>query len=153
MHGISRTRLSLGRPALICGAGPIGLIALAAARASGAHPLVITDLEPKRLEFAKTLVPGCLTYQVDRNLDAQGNASNIRKLYGDSEYEAPDTALECTGVESSIVTAAYVTRRGGEVMVIGVGKDVIHNIPFMHISLAEVNTLLVTQNVDTLLIS
>ncbi len=138
MHGISRTRLSLGRGVVVCGAGPIGLIALAAARASGAHPIVITDLEPKRLAFAKDFVPSCRPYQISRNLDAQGNAKVIRSLFGDSEYEAPETILECTGVESSVVTAAYTVRRGGDLMVIGVGKDIMNNLPFMHISLAEV---------------
>lgn len=138
MHGISRTRLSLGRGALICGAGPIGLIAIAAARASGAHPIVITDLEPKRLSFAKTFVPSCQTYLVDRSLDPQENACRIRLLFGESEYEAPETVLECTGVESSVITAAYTVRRGGDLMVIGVGKDIMNNLPFMHISLAEV---------------
>jgi L-iditol 2-dehydrogenase len=138
MHGITRTRLSLGRGAVICGAGPIGLIALAASRASGAHPLVITDLEPKRLAFAKAFVPSCQAYQVDRKLDAKGNARAIRALFGSSEYEAPATILECTGVESSVITAAYTVRTGGDLMVIGVGKDIMNNLPFMHISLAEV---------------
>jgi len=123
---------------VVCGAGPIGLIALAAARASGAHPIVITDLEPTRLAFAKEFVPSCQTYQMDRNLDAQGNAQGIRKIFGEGEREAPTTILECTGVESSVITAAYTVQRGGDLMVIGVGKDIMNNLPFMHISLAEV---------------
>jgi L-iditol 2-dehydrogenase len=139
MHGIKSAGLSLGRGVVVCGAGPIGLIALAAARASGAHPIVVTDLEPGRLAFAKEFVPSCITYQVDRNKDAQGNAQAIRALFGDSEYVAPETVLECTGVESSVCTAAYTTRRGGTVMVIGVGKALMNNLPFMHMSLAEVS--------------
>jgi L-iditol 2-dehydrogenase len=141
MHGIKSAGLSLGRGAVICGAGPIGLIALAAARASGAHPLVITDLEPRRLEFAKKFVPTAITYQVHRTLDAQSNAKKIRELFDFvkvGEYGAPETVLECTGVESSIVTAAYTARRGGTVMVIGVGREIMNNLPFMHLSLAEV---------------
>lgn len=141
MHGIKSAGLSLGRGAVICGAGPIGLIALAAARASGAHPLVITDLEPKRLAFAKSFVPSAYTYQVDQNLDALGNAKKIRELFdfeNVGEYGAPETVLECTGVENSVVTAAYTARRGGTVMVIGVGKEIMNNLPFMHLSLAEV---------------
>jgi L-iditol 2-dehydrogenase len=138
MHAIERARLTLGTGSLICGAGPIGLIALAAARASGAHPLVITDLEPRRLEFAKKFVPGCFTYLVDQSLDAEENAKAIRKLFGDTEYSAPRTVLECTGVESSVCTAVFAVRRGGMVMVIGVGKEVMNNLPFMHMSLAEV---------------
>lgn len=138
LHSISRTRLSIGRGALICGAGPIGLIALAAARASGAHPLVITDLEPKRLAFAKDFVPSSQAYQVDTTLDAAGNAKAIRALFGTTEYSAPETVLECTGVESSVVTAALTVRCGGDLVVVGVGKDIMNNLPFMHISLSEV---------------
>ncbi len=141
MYGIKSAGLSLGRGAVICGAGPIGLIALAAARASGAHPLVITDLEPKRLAFAKQYVPTAVTYQVDRDLDAQGNAKKIRELFdlaNIGEHGAPETVLECTGVESSVVTAAYTARRGGMVMVIGVGREIMNNLPFMHLSLSEV---------------
>jgi L-iditol 2-dehydrogenase len=139
MHGIKTAGLSLGRGAVICGAGPIGLIALAAARASGAHPLVITDLEQHRLDFAKKFVPSATTYRINRDLDAQGNANEIRKLFGDNEYTAPETILECTGVESSVITGAYTCRRGGTVMVIGVGRDIMNNLPFMHLSLAEVS--------------
>ncbi|KAM3065362.1 hypothetical protein ACMFMG_011514 [Clarireedia jacksonii] len=149
MHAIERTHLTLGTGSLICGAGPIGLIALAAARASGAHPLVITDLEPRRLEFAKKFVPGCFTYLVDRSLDAEGNATAIRNLFGETEYSAPRTVLECTGVESSVCTAAFAVRRGGTVMVIGVGKEVMNNLPFMHMSLAEIDLKFINRYRDT----
>jgi len=150
MHALRRVRLSLGRSALICGAGPIGLIALAAARASGANPLVITDLEPKRLAFAKDFVPSCQTYQVDSKLDAVENAKKVRELFGSgSEYDAPETVLECTGVESSVITGAFACRRGGDVMVIGVGKSTMNNLPFMHISLAEINLKFINRYTDT----
>ncbi|KAJ5202122.1 Polyketide synthase enoylreductase [Penicillium cinerascens] len=41
------------------------------------------------------------------------------------------------GLESSVCTAAYTARRGGPVMGTGVGKTIMNNQPFMHISLAE----------------
>jgi L-iditol 2-dehydrogenase len=54
---------------------------------------------------------------VRSDLDAQGNAENIRALFGvkrrnasgvsENEYSAPSTVLECTGIESSIAAAAY----------------------------------------------
>jgi len=75
---------------LICGAGPIGLITLAVARASGCHPLVITDIDAGRLEFARKFVPSCQTYEVSSALNSEGNAKEIRKLYGGGEYDAPD---------------------------------------------------------------
>ncbi|KAL1854978.1 hypothetical protein Plec18170_004390 [Paecilomyces lecythidis] len=126
-----------------------GCTTLAAARASGAHPVVITDLEPRRLAFAKEFLPSCKTYQINTSLDAPGNAKAIRALFGDDEYFAPSTVLECTGVESSVCTAAYTARRGGTVMVIGVGKSIMNNLPFMHISLAEINLKFINRYRDT----
>lgn len=136
MHGISRAGLTLGQGVLVCGAGPIGLTALASARASGAHPLVITDLEPGRLEFAKKFVPGCKTYLIDKVLGPQENAAKVRELFGPTEYEQPPVVLECTGVQSSIVTGIFTVRRSGLVMVIGVGRPIINEVPFMYMSLA-----------------
>ncbi|KAK8105095.1 canditate alcohol dehydrogenase [Apiospora kogelbergensis] len=149
LHGVKTGGLSLGRPALICGAGPIGLLALAAARASGAHPIVITDLEPKRLAFAQDYVPSCIAYQVDRSISSEENAAAVRKLFGVDEYSAPQTVLECTGVESSVVLATFAVRRGGVVCVIGVGKSVMNNLPFMHISLAEIDLRFINRYRDT----
>ncbi|KAL2882223.1 hypothetical protein SGCOL_002491 [Colletotrichum sp. CLE4] len=149
MHGIRTAGLSLGVGAVVCGAGPIGLVTLAAARASGAHPLVITDIEPSRLAFAKTLVPSVITYKIDPALGNEGNGKAIRKLFGDDEYSAPRTVLECTGVESSICTAAFTVRRGGTVMVIGVGREIMNNLPFMHISLAEIKLEFINRYRDT----
>lgn len=150
MHGIRMAGLPLGRGAVICGAGPVGLLTLAAARASGAHPIVITDLEPSRLSFAKEFVPSVTAYQVNRDLDAEGNAKAIRALFGkEDEYSAPETVLECTGVESSICIAAYTARRGGTVMVIGVGRSIMNNLPFMHLSLAEIQLKFINRYRDT----
>lgn len=42
---VSRAQVGLGQPVLVCGAGPIGLAAALCARAAGAHPICVTDLE------------------------------------------------------------------------------------------------------------
>ena len=157
MHGISQCGLILGKGVAIQGAGPIGLVALAAARASGAYPIVISDIEPKRLAFAKKFVPSCITYQIGPKLPAEENARAIRSIFSpmypqgtsQAEYLAPPTVLECSGVENSICTGAYIPRRGGTLMVIGVGKSVINNLPFMHLSLAEIQVKFINRYRDT----
>ncbi|KAL2208957.1 GroES-like protein [Sarocladium strictum] len=149
LHAIESSHITLGTPVMVCGAGPIGLLTLAAARASGAHPIVISDLEPTRLAFAKELVPACKTYQIDRDLTIEENAKKIRKLFGEEEYVQPRLVLECTGVESSVCTAAFVARRGGVVMVVGVGRSVMNNLPFMHLSLAEIDLRFINRYRDT----
>ncbi|EMR62760.1 putative sorbitol dehydrogenase protein [Eutypa lata UCREL1] len=149
LHGMAGANVKLGRPALICGAGPIGLVALAAARASGAHPLVITDVNAERLDFAKKFVPNCQTYQIKPKLSAQETAAEIRELYGEDEYSMPASVIECTGVEGSVCTACYCVRRGGTLMVIGVGRPIMNNVPFMHLSLAEIDLKFINRYRDT----
>ncbi|RYP19061.1 hypothetical protein DL765_003557 [Monosporascus sp. GIB2] len=149
LHGIAGANVKLGRPALICGAGPIGLVCLAAARASGAHPLVITDINAERLKFAKEFVSSCETYQIKPKFDPQETAKEIRKLYGEDEYSMPASVIECTGVESSVCTACYAVRRGGTIMVIGVGRPIMNSVPFMHLSLAEIDLKFINRYRDT----
>lgn len=148
-HGIERAQLKLGEGVLISGAGPIGLVALALAKASGCTPLCITDLSAERLEFAKSLVPEVKTFQIDLKSSPRETAKGIRKLFGADEVSAPHVTLECTGVESSIVTGAFVTRRSGTLMVIGVGRDTINNFPFMHLSLAEIDVKFINRYHDS----
>ncbi|TVY85332.1 L-arabinitol 4-dehydrogenase [Lachnellula suecica] len=140
MHGFERSPLRLGQPALVCGAGPIGLIALAAAKASGAFPLVITDVDAARLAFAKKFVPECEVFQIPMTALPVENAAGIRAVFLEKlESDEPPVVYECTGVQSSVHTAAYACKRGGEVMVIGVGRAIMDGLPFMHLSLAEID--------------
>ena len=44
------------RKAIILGAGPIGLLNMMVAKAMGATEVVITDINPSRLEVSKTSV-------------------------------------------------------------------------------------------------
>lgn len=134
LAGIQRAGLRLGDPVLICGAGPIGLIAMICAKAAGACPLVITDVDEGRLKFAKEVCPGVITRKVERQ-SAEDSAKAIIACFGGKE---PSLALECTGVESSIAAAIWAVKFGGKVFVIGVGKNEIQ-IPFMRASVREVD--------------
>jgi L-iditol 2-dehydrogenase len=139
LHALERAPLRLGQSVLICGAGPIGLIMLAAAKASGAYPLVITDVDATRLAFAKQFVPECETFLMPMIGTPEVNAAEIVAVFinvlGSPQ---PSTVYECSGVHSSVHTAAYACQRGGQVMVVGVGKAIMDGLPFMHLSLAEV---------------
>lgn len=131
---MQRSGVALGDPVLICGAGPIGLITLLCARAAGAEPIVITDIDEGRLAFAKKIVPSVVTYKVERK-PAEAIGKEIVTAMGDIE---PAIALECTGVESSVSAAIWAVKFGGKVFVIGVGKNEM-NIPFMRLSTREID--------------
>ena len=91
---------------LICRAGPIGLITLLCAAAAGCEPLTITDLDERRLDWAKKLVPRVHTIKVSKDDTPKDIAEKIKESGGS---EGIACAIEYTGVESSVSTAIYVT--------------------------------------------
>lgn len=139
LAAVDRSGLKLGDAALICGAGPIGLITLLCAKAAGAEPILITDIDQGRLDFARELVadkPGTLkTFLVPRGKSAEELAAAMVEELGGQE---PDVVLECTGVESSISASIFAARFGGTVFVVGVGKNEMQ-FPFMRLSTREVD--------------
>ncbi|KAF2751213.1 GroES-like protein [Sporormia fimetaria CBS 119925] len=140
LAGIERAGVKLGDPVLVCGAGPIGLISAICARAAGAAPVLITDIDEGRLEFAKSVVKGVRTHLVTSSQTAADFRAAVVEVMsrGAGETIEPRVALECTGVESSIAGAVESVCFGGMVFVIGVGKNEI-KIPFMRCSTREVD--------------
>ncbi|CAG9949048.1 unnamed protein product [Clonostachys rosea f. rosea IK726] len=159
MHALRITPITMGTPVAVFGAGPIGLLTMAVARASGAYPIVISDIDENRLAFAKAFEPNCRTYKVDPVDSPEQSAAKVRDLFerkgwessaGRTEYDMPNVVLECTGIESSIATAAFTVRRGGSINVVGVSsRPSINNIPFMHMSLAEIQLRFINRYHDT----
>ena len=95
----------LGNPLTTSGAGPIGLVTALAAHAAGCTPIVLTDLVQSRLEFAKTLLPNIRTVQISKGQSPEEVAGMIKTAAGGMV----NVALECTGFESSIRTAIFVS--------------------------------------------
>lgn len=105
LAAVERSNLRLGDPLLICGAGPIGIVSLLAADAAGANPVVITDTIEARLEYAKKILPRVQTVRIMLDKSAKENADIVKEVLG----QEAKIVLECTGQESSISTAIYVS--------------------------------------------
>ncbi|KAL8924329.1 MAG: hypothetical protein Q9208_004110 [Pyrenodesmia sp. 3 TL-2023] len=135
LAGMERSGVALGDSVLICGAGPIGLITLLCCQAAGACPIVITDVDEGRLQYASKICPRAKTYKVDISLSPEDAGAEIVKMAGNVK---PAVALECTGVESSVANAIYSVKFGGKVFVIGVGKPNM-TVPFMRLSTQEID--------------
>lgn len=134
LAGLERAGTKLGDPVLICGAGPIGLVTLLAARASGCAPIVLTDIVQSRLDFAKKLVPAVRTVCVPRNATPESVGGMVREAAGMH-------LKECSGFESSIRTAIHSVVFGGKVFITGVGPHE-QGWPFGYCSINEIDVQL-----------
>ena len=104
-NAVVRANPHLAQPVLIAGAGPIGLSMAICARATGAYPICITDLEENRLAQARAM-GFKMTVRVELGWDRMETAKRIMEIMG--EDCRPEIAFECTGSEQSINSACYV---------------------------------------------
>ena len=100
---------------LITGAGPIGCMAAAVCRFAGARHVVVTDVNPWRLELAKKL-GATRTVNV-----AEESLSDAMKSLG--MKEGFDVALEMSGHPSGLNDILNHTSNGAKVSLLGIFPD------------------------------
>ena len=103
----------LGEDVLITGAGPIGIMAAAIVRYSGARYVVITDVNPYRLELARRTVN--LTRAVDARTEKLGDVQ--REL---GMKEGFDVGLEMSGNASAFRDMLANMCHGGRIAMLGI---------------------------------
>ncbi|MCC6124086.1 MAG: L-threonine 3-dehydrogenase [Pirellulales bacterium] len=102
----------LGEDVLITGAGPIGIMAAAVARFAGARYVVITDVNPYRLELAKKVKP---TLALD--VSKSGIAEAQKKL---GMREGFDVGLEMSGNPAAFRDMLANMAHGGKIAMLGI---------------------------------
>lgn len=102
----------VGEDVLITGAGPIGIMAIAIAKAAGARKVVITDVNPWRLELARKLGP---TAAVDVS---KQDLAKVQKDLGMTE--GFDVAMEMSGNARALDTILDNMACGGRVALLGI---------------------------------
>ena len=105
----------LGEDVLITGAGPIGAMAAAVCKHAGARHVVITDINPQRLELAKKLGA---TYTVNAS---QQDLAAVRQELGMSE--GFDVGLEMSGNPSAFKDLLANMCHGGKVSILGIPSE------------------------------
>ncbi|MDB9970944.1 L-threonine 3-dehydrogenase, partial [Porticoccaceae bacterium] len=102
----------LGEDVLITGAGPIGAMAAAVCRHAGARNVVITDINPQRLELAKKLGATCT---VDVRTE---KLADVQRSLGMSE--GFDVGLEMSGNPYGFRDLLSSMCHGGKVAMLGI---------------------------------
>ena len=102
----------LGEDVLITGAGPIGIMAAAVVRHAGARHVVITDVNPYRLELARKM-------RVSEALDIRtGSLAGVQKKLG--MKEGFDVGLEMSGNSAAFRDMLANMAHGGKIAMLGI---------------------------------
>ena len=114
MHTVMAAGVS-GRSVLITGVGVIGLMAVTIARAAGAARILVTDINPARLELARSLGAD-ETFPADDPDWAQA----ARRATGN---QGPEVLLEMSGHAAAIRDGFAALRNGGTAALLGLPSD------------------------------
>lgn len=126
LHATRRAGEMVGKSVLVTGCGPIGILAILAARRAGADRIVATDLAPFTLGKAR-----------------EAGADLTLNMADDPEGLAPfaagkgtfDVLYECTGAQPALVAAIAAMRPRGVILQLGLGGDM--TLPMMAITAKE----------------
>ncbi len=110
---LNSAKVQAGESVTVVGLGGIGLCAVQGARIAGAHPIIAIDVNPAKADLAKEL-------GADHFLVAdEDTPGQVRELTGGI---GSDHVIECVGLASTIRQSWSMSRRGGRVTVLGVGR-------------------------------
>ncbi len=115
LHGVSRAGSLLGKRVLVSGCGPIGTLAIAAARVHGAAEVVAVDVTDATLAIARAMGAD-LTVNVATDTDWAGRYSADKGSF--------DVMLECSGNNAALRAGMEVMRPRGVIVQLGLGGDV-----------------------------
>jgi L-iditol 2-dehydrogenase len=115
IHAVDLAHLKPGQTIAILGAGPIGLLTAAVARAAGASEIYMTEPLAYRRQFG-------LNYAADvmLNPDETDVVAEITRLTGG---RGVDVAFEAAGAPETPNQAASLARPGGKLVVAGIPAD------------------------------
>jgi threonine 3-dehydrogenase len=105
----------VGEDVLITGAGPIGIMAAAVAKHVGARHVVITDVNPYRLNLAKRLG---VTHTVDVR-----HESIKEIMVGMGMTEGFDVGLEMSGAQGALASMVNAMNHGGKISLLGIPSN------------------------------
>ncbi|EXJ61945.1 D-xylulose reductase A [Cladophialophora yegresii CBS 114405] len=119
VHITKQSGIKHGDTVVVFGAGPVGLLCCAVAKALGASKVIAVDINTERLDFAKSFA--ATSTFVPSKVSA---AENAQKIKDDNDLPSgADVAIDASGVEPSVQTAIHVLRMGGSYVQGGMGRD------------------------------
>lgn len=118
VYAAERGNVNIKNTVAIIGSGPIGLMALQAAKARGATDIIITDLQPFRLELAKKL-GASLTINIKEE-------DPVQKILEYTDGGA-DVVMDAVGFPETIQQSIKIAKIGG--VIVWIGMPTVDQIP------------------------
>ena len=111
---INTAKVSAGSTVAVFGCGGVGLNVVQGARLVGASKIIAVDLSQEKMELAKGFGA---THAVDPGADA------VKQIHAMTEGMGVDYAFEVVGSGKLVEQCVKAARRGGEVVVVGIGRS------------------------------
>jgi L-iditol 2-dehydrogenase len=115
LHTVDLGHLKPGQTAAELGAGPIGLLTAAAARAAGASAVYMTEPLAYRRDFAREYVADAVFHP--------GETDAVAEIVHLTGGRGVDVAFDAAGAPDTPQQAAEVVRTGGKVILAGIPAD------------------------------
>ena len=112
LHAVRLSGMGLGDVVAVLGLGPIGQLVVRLVKIAGARAIYAAEVSQSRIELARDIVDEVIDANVG---DA---AARIHELTGG---RGPDVVFECAGAVSTTQQAIAMARKGGTVLLVGVG--------------------------------
>ena len=126
LHATARAGQMLGKRVLVTGCGPIGMLAILAARRAGAAEIVATDLSDFTLAMARDV-------GADGTINMATNPDALTAYAADKGYF--DVLYECSGAAPALTAGIHALRPRGIIVQLGLGGDM--TLPMMAITAKE----------------
>jgi L-iditol 2-dehydrogenase len=115
IHAVDLSHIKPGQTIAVLGAGPVGLLTAAVAKAAGAAEIYVTEPQAHRRQFAIEYLDAEAL-----NPDEVDVVAEIKRM---TDGRGVDIAFEAAGAPETPDQAAHVVRPGGKVIVIGIPSD------------------------------
>lgn len=126
LHATRRAGEMLGKRVLVTGCGPIGVLAILAARRAGAAEIVATDLSDFTLSLARRA-------GADRTVNMKDEPDALAPYAADKG--SFDVLYECSGAAAALAAGIAALRPRGLIVQLGLGGDM--TLPMMAITAKE----------------
>ncbi|MFD6857382.1 NAD(P)-dependent alcohol dehydrogenase [Rhodococcus sp. NPDC060090] len=104
---VRKARVTAGSSVLVTGAGPVGIVTIQVARAFGAVDIVVTDLDERRREIARSF----------------GATATLDPRSDDMSAVQVDSYIDASGASAAVDAGIRAVRPGGTVVLVGSGSE------------------------------